>query len=102
MVKENQRPSVSQLKKRLSIGRNDNSSAKIQRQKVLRYFQEISPRLTVGEARELLGVMHLAARVLELRRQVYDIVTHKIAEVDSWGVSHCNGLYVYSGRVNHE
>lgn len=102
MVKKNQRLSVSQLKRRLSNSKFHGSSAKTQRQNILRYFQEISSKLTVGEARELLGVMYLPARVLELRRQGYNIVTLWIIEIDNWGVKHRNGVYVYRGRVSHE
>lgn len=45
-------------------------------------------------AREVLGIMSPAARVLELRRQGHHIVTHWVRGVDAAGVSHRSAVYV--------
>ncbi len=74
-----------------------NASAISQQKRILKYFQEISQRLTVGEARAKLGVMHLPARILNLRRMGYKIDLFWFKERDSLGIYHRNGVYLYRG-----
>jgi len=50
--------------------------------------------LTTLEAREVLGVMHPAGRVLELRRLGYAIVTLRRKVVDADGRAHQSAAYV--------
>jgi hypothetical protein len=73
------------------------NSANTQRARIISYFENISPRLTVTEAREM-GIMSLSARIAELRKHRYLIITHWIEERDKNGVRHRNGVYVYMGR----
>lgn len=54
--------------------------------------------MTVSIGRDFLGIMHLPARIFELRGQGHDIQTDWIYEEDSNGVEHRNGLYVYLGK----
>ena len=73
-------------------------NAKMQRHRLLRFFLEESPRLTVGQAREKLGIMSPPARILELRRQNHRIKTVWINEIDNLGITHRNGTYIYQGQ----
>jgi hypothetical protein len=73
------------------------NSANTQRAKMISDFENVSPRLTVTEAREK-GIMSPSARIAELRKRGYRIVTHRITEWDRYGVMHRNGVYVYMGR----
>lgn len=50
-------------------------------------------------ARESLGVVHPAGRVMELRRQGYPIVTHKAWTHDAEGRQHLAGFYTL--EVSH-
>lgn len=63
------------------------NSSRTQRARILRYFREEKPRLTVSEAREILGIMVVRPRIHELR----------VDEYDRNGVKHRNGQYVYHG-----
>ncbi len=73
-------------------------SAKNQRSRLLWYFQEVSPRLTIEQARQLLECMSPPARILELRRLGYQIDTHWYIEISPSGMQHRNGTYLYHGR----
>ena len=73
----------------------DNS--KLQCDRILRFFQEEKPRLTVGEARERLGIMSLSSRISELRKRGYRVNTEFFYEYDSLGIMHRNGIYVFQG-----
>ncbi|MCP4474163.1 MAG: hypothetical protein GY821_06270 [Gammaproteobacteria bacterium] len=79
---------------------NDNSAN--QRKRLLEYFHSQEPRITVGEAREILGIMSPPARVLELRARGYNIATYWHVEIDRHGRSHRNGIYVYLGKKRGE
>lgn len=68
--------------------------------RLLQWFEEISPRITVGEAREKLFLMSPPARILDLRRRGYKIETHWFIEYDAIGNKHKNGIYVFGGRKN--
>lgn len=48
-------------------------------------------------ARETLGIMSPAARIMELRRQGHAIVTRAGQVVDAAGVSHRSAVYVLVG-----
>ena len=78
------------------------TSAKTQRANILRYFRTVKPTLTVGEAREELGIMAPPARIYELRQQGWHIETIYIREPDSLGIIHRNGLYIFKGRKQPE
>jgi len=85
--------------KKINIRKKENlkldCSASCQRQILLSHLKS-EGRITVTEGRGL-GIMSVPARVLELRRRGYDIVTHWITEHDRFGICHKNGLYVYRG-----
>ncbi|KTD22000.1 helix-turn-helix domain-containing protein [Legionella israelensis] len=68
-----------------------------QRARIIRHFQEKSPRLSTIQAREQYGILHPGGRIMELRNKGYQIDTHWIRETDSNGVLHRIGLYVYHG-----
>lgn len=68
------------------------STAK-QRQAVLSYLQQ-GHRLTTLTAREELGIMHPAARVMELRKAGYSIVTNIRTGPDITGTKHSVAEYV--------
>lgn len=62
-------------------------------------------RLRVGplnsvEAREQLGCLHVAGRVLELRKAGYDIATVRSHAVDAAGRRHPVACYVLRGEVS--
>jgi len=82
--------SNSQSKQRYS---NSSSS---QRTRILKYFENC-PRLSTLEARQLLGIMHPSARIMELRQTGWLIDTHWVHEPDANGVPHRIGLYLYKG-----
>lgn len=75
----------------------DNSSS-TQRQRVLSWFKNESPRLSTMKARTLLGIMSPASRILELKAQGHKITLDWIYEYDSNGVAHRMGQYVYFGQ----
>lgn len=64
-----------------------------QRARVLEYLQN-HRALTTLEARHLLNVMHPAARVMELRKRGYKIITNWRKDADSQGRVHRVGEYV--------
>lgn len=80
-----------------TCNRYDNSSS-TQRAMILRYFSGENNGLTVGYARNNLGIMYLPARIMELRKRGYHIVTNWIIEHDRFGVKHRNGLYSFHGK----
>lgn len=81
-----------------ALGTQDNdttapqSTAK-QRLAILSYLQQ-GNRLTTLTAREELGIMHPAARVMELRKAGYKIVTHIRTGPDITGTKHSVAEYV--------
>lgn len=60
--------------------------------RLLDYLLNYGP-VSTTEARELLHVMSPAARVMELRRQGYDIQTDLRRVADAFGVLHRQGVY---------
>lgn len=64
-----------------------------QRARILDYLQN-HRSLTTLEARHHLNVMHPAARVMELRKRGYNIVTNRREDADSQGRLHRVGEYV--------
>lgn len=68
------------------------SSAK-QRQRILKYLQQ-GNRLTTLYSRESLGIMHVAARVKELRELGWNIVTHWTTETDITSRKHRIAEYI--------
>lgn len=64
-----------------------------QRHAILSHLQQ-GNCLTTLCAREELGIMHPAARVMELRADGYNIVTHHRGEYDSTGTWHSVAEYV--------
>lgn len=79
-----------------------------QRERIINYFRSVKTGLTVKEGRDKLGIMHLPARVHELRHLGHIIDTYRITEIDADGREHRNGRYIYHGlnktggkRCNH-
>ena len=70
-----------------------NNSTGQQRQRILNYLQR-GNRLTTLCARESLGIMHPAARVMELRKTGYNIVTNIRTGPDVTGTRHSVAEYV--------
>ena len=68
------------------------STAK-QRLAILSYLQQ-GNRLSTLHAREFLGIMHPAARVMELRADGYNIITHNRQDADVTGTRHQVAEYV--------
>jgi len=64
-----------------------------QRARILDYLQN-HRALTTLEARHHLNVMHPAARVMELRKRGYNIITNRRKDADSQGRLHSVGEYV--------
>jgi len=76
------------------------STADGDRKSILNHLREVG-KLTTLEAREGLGVMSPAPRVLELRRMGYNIVTHRRYDQDITGRKHYQAEYVLmSGDAN--
>lgn len=70
-----------------------NNSAAGQRHAILNWLQERGS-LTTLQARNELGIMSPAARVMELREQGHNIVTHWTKTVDRTGTKHREAKYV--------
>lgn len=64
-----------------------------QRREILVYLQQ-GNKLTTLYAREAMGIMHPGGRVLELRKQGYNIVTRRRPGADVAGSSHSVAEYV--------
>jgi len=58
--------------------------------------------ITTFEAMRYLDVYHCPARVLQLRKQGHNIVTHWQTVVTEAGVKHRVGLYMLESGGNHE
>ncbi len=71
------------------------NSAENQRAKILKHIRT-NGSLTTLEAREELGIMHPGGRVMELRKQGFEIETHWINEVDTAGKEHRTGRYLFA------
>lgn len=77
--------------------RTYSNSASSQRARILEHFANC-PRLSTIEAREEYGILHPGGRVMELRKNGYQIDTHWIFAPDSNGVLHRIGQYVFQGQ----
>jgi hypothetical protein len=64
-----------------------------QRREILEYLQQ-GNKLTTLYAREVMGIMHPGGRVLELRKQGYNIVTYRRPGADIAGSKHSIAEYV--------
>ncbi|HAU0852021.1 TPA: helix-turn-helix domain-containing protein [Legionella pneumophila] len=73
------------------------NSLSSQRKRILEHFKKC-PRLSTLQARSEYGILHPGGRIMELRKNGYDIQTHWIYEPDSNGINHRVGLYIYKGR----
>ena len=69
----------------------DNIRAK-QARAILDYMQT-NRQISTIEARELLGVCHVAGRVYDLRRRGHQIQTKRVLEADASGRLHGIALY---------
>jgi hypothetical protein len=58
--------------------------------------------ITTFEAMRYLDVYHCPARILQLRKQGYKIVTHWQTVITEAGVKHRVGLYMLESGGNHE
>ena len=67
------------------------NSTKTQRSRILRHLREVGPLSTLAARR--MGILHPAARCLELREMGHSIVTHKITDVAQDGSLHRVGIY---------
>lgn len=77
----------------------NHTAASRQRQVILKHLQQ-GNRLTTIYAREVLGIMHPAARVMELRKRGHNIVTNRLTEEDVTGRPHRVAEYVlFHGKV---
>ena len=74
------------------------NAAASQRARIIKHFEEQSPRLSTIQARNQYGILHPSGRMMELRRKGFKIDTHWISEPDTNGVFHRVGLYVYQGK----
>lgn len=63
---------------------------------ILKWLQ-VHKRITTLEARNILGVMHPASRIQELRKAGHNIVTHLQWDTDATGKKHRQGLYLLLG-----
>ncbi len=79
-----------------------NNSPSSQRARIVSWFSENKPRLSTTEAREILGVMHPAGRIQELKEGGHKIILNWTAQADANGVLHRAGEYVYLGCVKEE
>jgi len=70
----------------------------VQHQRLLNWFAKSSNKITTMEARNTLGIMSPAARILELKQRGYIIKTHRVDEYDLNGIAHHMGVYVYCGK----
>lgn len=80
---------VHQLLQEVVMRSNDRAA---QRKIILDTLRERS--LTTIEARERFGIMHPGGRVLELRKQGYNIITHWANENDASGQIHRVAHYI--------
>lgn len=74
-----------------------NLSSAAQRLRLLEALN-MGGEIATSECREYLNVMSPAARVFELRRMGYDIVTERRRITDSGGFAHLQAVYVFKGR----
>lgn len=80
----------------------DNNSPDAQRASILRWFHQVSYRLSTLDARERLGIMSPACRIFELRNMGHNIPLEWTYQEDSSGTLHRVGVYVYMGTTQAE
>jgi len=78
-----------------------NTTASSQRTAILKHLQ-LHGSLTTLYAREQLGIMSPAARILELRKKDYPIVTHRTITEDTAGTKHREAKYVLFNNTKKE
>ena len=76
----------------------DNIRAK-QARAILGYMR-LHGQISTIEAREVLGVCHVAGRVYDLRRRGHQIQTKRVLEADASGRLHGIALYVLGGAAS--
>lgn len=74
------------------------NSLQHQRDRILTWFNS-HPSLTTIQGREILGVIHPAGRINELRKAGYQIMTYWADEEDAQGNMHRVARYVMKGRA---
>lgn len=72
-----------------------NTSAESQRGMILAHLKT-NQSLTTLHAREVMGILHPAARVMGLRKRGHNIETVWINEIDSTGIPHRIAKYILS------
>lgn len=77
-----------------------NNSPIAQRARILRWFFNESQRLSTLEAREELGIMSPACRIMELRDMGHNIITEREQQKDVTGTKHQTGVYIYMSFSN--
>lgn len=77
------------------------SSTKAHQRAVVLAALRVGPVSTL-DARESLGVLGIAPRILELRRAGFDIRTERVRQVDSFGAMHTVARYVLEGQTCSE
>jgi hypothetical protein len=86
---------------RRQLGTSDNTklhhdnSPVAQRARILRWFFNKSQQLSTLDAREELGIMSPACRIMELREMGHVIALEWKHQEDVTGTSHRTGVYVY-------
>jgi len=78
-----------------------NTTASSQRTAILKHLQ-LHGSLTTLYAREQLGIMSPAARILELRKKDFPIVTHRTTTEDRAGTRHREAKYVLFNDTKEE
>lgn len=69
-----------------------------QQARILDWFLNKSPRLSTLQAREELGIMSPACRIMELRDKGHIIALEWKRQVDVTGTPHRAGVYIYMGN----
>lgn len=63
------------------------------RQRAVLFTELLKGKVSTVHAREVLGIMSPAARIMELRRQGHAIITRVGHVVDAAGLSHRSAIY---------
>lgn len=84
------------MKKNNNFTPTDTTKA-TQRSALLGHLKQQHGSISTLESREQLGIAHPAARVMELRRQGFQIETGRVLEADASGRLHGVALYVLKG-----
>ena len=73
------------------------NNVRAQRLRIIEWFKR-NKSLTTHQDREILGVIHPAGRIMELRQRGYDIMTHWTWEANAQGRTHRVAKYVLMKR----